>query len=185
MIPGQHTDPGLKQKKSQQCHMVAEATSLEPVCSRQSLPHFPAPTSFGVHGAPGHQTAFHQGVGVVAHDLTILTGPWFAFVGIHHQVLRPVNRTAPRQISVHIYMSLANTHPCIRVYKKKLHTLSTGAGKAQGVECVSDRKARRNTDVGSSPQRGKGFFFQSQLPVQTPLRCLCTTTVCNRMPQHL
>ena len=37
----------------------------------------------------------------------------------------------------------------------------------------SARKARRNTDSGSSPRCDKGFFSQSQLPVQTLLgRCL-------------
>ena len=35
----------------------------------------------------------------------------------------------------------------------------------------SDRKGRRNTNAGSSPRFGKGFFSQSQLPVQTLLRC--------------
>ena len=109
-------------KELPQRHTVAEATSPAPACSRQSLPHFPAPTSFGVHGAPGHQTAFHQCVGVVAHDLAILTGPWLAFVSVHHQVLRPGNRTAPRQIAVYIYMSLANTYPCICVYIRRSYT---------------------------------------------------------------
>lgn len=137
--------------ESPQRHTVAEATSLEPVCSRQSLPHLPAPTSFGVHGAPSHQTAFHQCVGVVAHDLAILTGPWLAFVSIHHQVLRPGNRTAPRQIAVYIYMSLANAYPCICVYIRRNYT-SYLQGQGQ---------LRRNTNVGLSPQSSKRFFFQS------------------------
>ena len=38
--------------------------------------------------------------------------------------------------------------------------LSNGAGTA-----------RRNTDAGSNPRCGKGIFSQSQLPVQTLLRC--------------
>ena len=36
---------------------------------------------------------------------------------------------------------------------------------------ASDRKARRNTDMGSTAQCDKGFFSQSQVPVQTLLRC--------------
>ena len=32
-------------------------------------------------------------------------------------------------------------------------------------------KARRDTDAGSSPRSGKNFFSQTQLPVQTVLRC--------------
>ena len=40
------------------------------------------------------------------------------------------------------------------------------------------------TDPGSSPWCGKGFFFQSQLSVQTLLRCLYTP-VCNCIHEHL
>ena len=37
---------------------------------------------------------------------------------------------------------------------------------------TSDRKARSNTDAGSSPRCGKGIFAQSRLSVQSLLRCL-------------
>ena len=33
------------------------------------------------------------------------------------------------------------------------------------------KKPRRNTDAGSGPRWGKGFFSLSQLPVQTLLQC--------------
>ena len=36
---------------------------------------------------------------------------------------------------------------------------------------ASGPNVRRNTDAGSSPRCGKWFFSQSQLPVQTVLRC--------------
>ena len=36
---------------------------------------------------------------------------------------------------------------------------------------ASHRRARRKTDAGSSPRCGKGCFSQSQLSVQTLLRC--------------
>ena len=39
-----------------------------------------------------------------------------------------------------------------------------GGGVAQLVEC-------RTADAGAMPQCGKGFFSQSQLSMQTPLRC--------------
>ena len=45
-----------------------------------------------------------------------------------------------------------------------------GTGIVQLVERPPE-KARRNTDASSSPRCGKGFFSQSQLPVQTLLRC--------------
>ena len=44
-------------------------------------------------------------------------------------------------------------------------------GRGSSVGRASDWKARRNTDAGSSPRCGKGFFSQSQLPVKTLLRC--------------
>ena len=44
-------------------------------------------------------------------------------------------------------------------------------GRDSSVGRASDWKARRNTDAGLSPQSSKGFFSQSQLPVQTLLQC--------------
>ena len=61
--------------------------------------------------------------------------------------------------------------------------LLLGAGNSS-VGRPSDWKAKRNTDAGSIPRYGKGFFSQSQLPVQTVLRCPYSP-VCNRMHQHL
>ena len=49
------------------------------------------------------------------------------------------------------------------------------------VGSVSDRHA---ADAGSIPRCGKGFFFRSQLSLQTLLRYLYTP-VCNRMHLHL
>ncbi len=44
----------------------------------------------GVHGEAGHQAALDQLVRVEAHDLAILAGAGLAFVGVHHQIMRPV-----------------------------------------------------------------------------------------------
>ena len=44
-------------------------------------------------------------------------------------------------------------------------------GRNTSVDRMSDGKARLNTVTGSSPQRSKEFFSQSQLPVQTVLPC--------------
>ena len=49
---------------------------------------------------------------------------------------------------------------------------------------ASDWKAWHNTDAGSSPWCGKGFFSKSQLPVQTLLMCP-QVPVGSRMHQHL
>ena len=46
----------------------------------------------------------------------------------------------------------------------------------------SGEKPRRNTDAGSSPRCGKGCFSQSQLPVQTLLRCPCAIACINICP---
>ena len=48
---------------------------------------------------------------------------------------------------------------------------ASGRGRDSSVGRASDWKARSNTDAGSSPRCGKGFFSRSQLPVQTLLRC--------------
>ena len=36
---------------------------------------------------------------------------------------------------------------------------------------TSDRKARHNTNAGSIPRCGDGFFAHCQLPAQTVLQC--------------
>ena len=52
-----------------------------------------------------------------------------------------------------------------------VYTTKNTAGRiAQLVERPTE-KPRRSTDAGSSPWCGKGFFSQSQLSVQTLLRC--------------
>merc|ERR1719400_1763539 len=43
-------------------------------------------TSPGTHSGTSNQAALHQGVRVVAHDLTILASSWLAFIGIDNQV---------------------------------------------------------------------------------------------------
>ena len=48
---------------------------------------------------------------------------------------------------------------------------STSGSGDSSVGRASDWKSRRNTDAGSSPRCGKGFFSQCQLSVQTLLRC--------------
>ena len=48
---------------------------------------------------------------------------------------------------------------------------------------ASDGKARRNSDAGSSPKYGKGFFFQSQLSCS--MHGVHTVLVCNHMHQQL
>src|SRR5665213_3535783 len=47
-------------------------------------------TGVCAHREAGDQAAFHQRVGIVAHDVAILAGAWLAFVGIHHQIMRPL-----------------------------------------------------------------------------------------------
>ena len=55
-------------------------------------------------------------------------------------------------------------------------TVTSSAGRA------SNWKARCNTDGGSSPKCSKGFFSQSQLPVQTLLQCLYSPRVQMHVP---
>ena len=43
----------------------------------------------------------------------------------------------------------------------------------------SGEKPRRNTDAGSSPRCGIGFFSHCQLPVQTLSRCSCAIACIN------
>ena len=60
---------------------------------------------------------------------------------------------------------LYSTHPSLQGGRSKI---------AQLVERPTKKPGAVNTDAGSSPRRGKGFFSQSQLPVQTVLRCPCS-----------
>ena len=55
-------------------------------------------------------------------------------------------------------------------YAKQCAYLMYSVG-GSSVDRAFDQKARRNTDMGSGPQCSKGFFSQSQLPVQTLLWC--------------
>ena len=55
-------------------------------------------------------------------------------------------------------------------------TVTSSVGRA------SNWKARCNTDVGSSPKCSKGFFSQSQLPVQTLFPCLYSPCVQMHVP---
>ena len=50
-----------------------------------------------------------------------------------------------------------------------------GRGGSDGA--ASDRKAGSNTDAGSIPCCGKGFYSQNQLSVQTLLQCLYSACV--------
>ena len=58
-------------------------------------------------------------------------------------------------------------------------TVINRAGITQLVERPTE-KPKSDTDAGSSPRCGKGFFSQSQLSVQTLLRCP-HSPVCNRI----
>ena len=61
-------------------------------------------------------------------------------------------------------------------------------GRDGSVGRASDTKARHNTDVGSSPWCSEGFPPQSQLPVQTLLRCLyrpCVQMRCINICAHI
>ena len=49
--------------------------------------------------------------------------------------------------------------------------ISCSRGRNTSADRMSDGEARLNTVTGSSPQRSKEFFSQSQLPVQTVLQC--------------
>ena len=59
-----------------------------------------------------------------------------------------------------------------------LRQLRKGAGIAQLAERPTE-KSRRNTDAGSSPRCGKGFFSQSQLSVQSETQHTHTRTHAN------
>ena len=62
--------------------------------------------------------------------------------------------------------------------------LTRGGGSSVGR--TSDWKARPNTDTGSSPRRGKGFFVSPRVSFQCSLSYgVRTVLVCNRMHQHL
>ena len=62
--------------------------------------------------------------------------------------------------------------------------LTRGGGSSVGR--TSDWKARPNTDTGSSPRRGKGFFVSPRVSFQCRLSYgVRTVLVCNRMHQHL
>ena len=43
--------------------------------------------SSGTHGSTSHQASLHQGVRIVAHDLTILASSWLTFISVDNQVL--------------------------------------------------------------------------------------------------
>lgn len=45
--------------------------------------------SAGTHSATSYKAAFYEGVGVMAHDLTIFAGTGFTFIGVDHEVFGP------------------------------------------------------------------------------------------------
>ena len=74
-------------------------------------------------------------------------------------------------VNIYVQRSEFNTSQRIALYKNYLLLLCRSVGEA------SDRHA---ADAGSIPRCGKEFFSQSQLSVQTLLRCPYTP-VCSRM----
>ena len=48
------------------------------------------PTSTCSHGPSSNETALNELVRILPQDLTILAGSWLALIGIHHQILWPI-----------------------------------------------------------------------------------------------